>query len=475
MIEVTLGWIADKVNGSLEVAGNDVSAAKSTSIDIVCTDTRKINPGCLFIALVGPNFNAHEFVGEAAAQGAKALLVSQPVDSQLPCILVEDTQAALGSLAAAVKAEVAPKTVGITGSCGKTTVKEMVASILSMRGKVLATIGNFNNEIGVPLTLLDLEADHEYAVVEMGANHLGEIAYTSSLAKPDIATIVNADAAHLEGFGSLFGVARAKSEIFGNLTLAGKAVLNRDSQFFDYWQGKTRSVDCTTFGQGQGQEADFYAEDINLNINGCPDFSLHTPKGNVFVSLPVPGKHNVTNAALAAALAMGVGADLESIKLGLENMRQVKGRLNIKPLTDQVRIIDDTYNANIASANAAIDVLKSFPGKRLCILGDMGELGDKARFYHEQVGQYAKQSGIEHFMSLGVLSQAASDVYEYSGKHFSAVEPLVQYVCDTFAGEQCDVTILVKGSRGARMENVVQALEASSLGKLVRLRRAIAC
>lgn len=473
MIKVDLSWVAEKVKGTLKCAEDAIAAAEKLRVEQVSTDTRTIQPGCLFVALSGANFNAHEFIGQAAEKGAVAAIVSEDIDVPIPLIKVSDTKLALGDLAAAVKASVAPKTVGITGSCGKTTVKEMVASILANRGKVLATKGNFNNEIGVPLTLLDLEPEHEFAVVEMGANHLGEIAYTCSLAKPDVATIVNADAAHLEGFGSLFGVARAKSEIFSGVHEFGAAILNQDSQFYEYWQGKSRHLNCETFSRVP--QANYYPSNVNLNFDGCPEFTLNTPIGSTFVSLPVPGFHNVTNAVLAAGLAINVGADLQSIKMGLENMPQVKGRLNIKSMTNQVRLLDDTYNANIASVNAAIDVLKSFPGRRVVILGDMGELGEKARYYHEQVGEYARKSGIDYFISLGVLSQHASDVFEAKGKHFSDIESLVSYTETLLGNEQCDISILVKGSRGARMENVVSALEGSSLGKLERMRERIAC
>ena len=239
MISVTLRWLAENMGG--ELVGQD------RQITGVSTDTRTLSDGDLFIALVGPNFNGHQFVDTAQQKGATALLVSESVDTSLPYIKVSDTKLALGAMGAAIKAQVSPKTVAITGSSGKTTVKEMVAAILSRRGKVLATKGNFNNDIGVPLTLLRLEADHEFAVMELGANHLGEIAYTTDLVKPDVATIVNAAAAHLEGFGSLLGVARAKSEIFKGLSDQGVAIVNADSQFYDYWQGKLHDAKVLSF------------------------------------------------------------------------------------------------------------------------------------------------------------------------------------------------------------------------------------
>ncbi|MDF2178436.1 UDP-N-acetylmuramoyl-tripeptide--D-alanyl-D-alanine ligase [Aliiglaciecola sp. CAU 1673] len=464
MISVDLNWIATKLKASLQGENRPVGG--------VSTDTRTIKPGDLFVALSGPNFDGHAFAQVAKEKGACAMLVSQPVEIGLPTILVDDTKLALGQLAAAVRDEVPVKTVAITGSSGKTTVKEMVASILSRKGKVLATQGNFNNDIGVPLTLLRLEADHDYAVIELGANHLGEIAYTTSLTKPDAATIVNAAAAHLEGFGSLFGVARAKSEIFKGLPAGGLAVLNGDSQFLQFWQGKLHDLRIQTFSEKQG---DFRASDVILGLDGCAEFEMHTPLGSIHLSLAVPGMHNVANALCAAALAMEVGASLEDVKMGLQQMAQVKGRLNIKQLTNQIKVIDDSYNANVASTQAAIDLLASFSGRRVLVLGDMAELGEKARFYHEEIGQYAKTRGIDNLVSLGVLSQQASDQFEEAGRHFGDVQSVIAHLESLLLQEQRDITILVKGSRSARMERVVSAIEASPLGKLERYRERIAC
>ena len=468
MIPVSLSWVAEQVQGKLLDANQG-----QLTIAGVSTDTRNIQRGDVFIALQGPNFDGHEFVQRAHESGASAAIVTKVLDIALPQIVVDDTKLALGLLAAAVKAEVAPLTVGITGSSGKTTVKEMVAAILSRRGKVLATKGNFNNDIGVPLTLLRLEHDHDFAVIEMGANHLGEIAYTTNLVKPDVATIVNAAAAHLEGFGSLLGVARAKSEIFKGLPGHGLAVLNADSQFYDFWKSKLRLTKIQSFSLESS--TDFYAEDTILGLDGCAQFDLVSPFGRVSVSLSLPGIHNVGNALVAAALAMGVGATLHDVAEGLRFMPHVAGRLQVKQLTNQVKILDDTYNANVASVHAAIDLLASFAGRRVLVLGDMAELGEKSRYYHEQVGNYAKQKGIDQLYTLGVLSQSASDVFASQGKHFSQLETLNDYMLSQLSGEQRDITILVKGSRSAKMERVVTALEQSALGKFERVRERIAC
>ena len=468
MIPVSLSWVTEQVQGKL-LDSNQAELC----IAGVSTDTRHIQRGDLFIALQGPNFDGHKFVQQAKDSGALAAIVAEPLDMELPQIVVEDTKLALGALAAAVKAKVAPLTVGITGSSGKTTVKEMVAAILSRRGKVLATKGNFNNDIGVPLTLLRLEHDHDFAVVEMGANHLGEIAYTSNLVKPDVATIVNAAAAHLEGFGSLLGVARAKSEIFKGLPGHGLAVLNADSQFYDFWKSKLRLTKVQSFSLQTS--SDFYAEDTILGLDGCAQFDLVSPQGRVSISLSLPGLHNVSNALVAAALAIGVGASLNDVAEGLRFMPHVAGRLQVKQLTNQVKILDDTYNANVASVNAAIDLLSSFAGRRILILGDMAELGEKSRYYHEQVGEYAKQKGIDQLYTLGVLSQNASQVFAAKGKHFSQLEALNEFMLSQLRGEQRDITILVKGSRSAKMERVVAAMEQSDLGKFERVRERIAC
>ncbi|MCW8107062.1 UDP-N-acetylmuramoyl-tripeptide--D-alanyl-D-alanine ligase [Alteromonas ponticola] len=467
MIKTKLSWIAQQTNGRLEGQDCDVSN--------ISTDTRTLQHGDIYLALVGDNYNGHAFVQNAKNAGAIAVIASERINTDLPVVYVKDTKLALGELGAAVKREVNPKTIAITGSSGKTTVKEMTAAILSRRGNVLATQGNFNNDIGVPLTLLRLEPHHDFAVMELGANHLGEIAYTTNLVKPDVATIVNAAASHLEGFGSLLGVARAKSEIFKGLDEHGVAILNVDSQFANFWKGKLRYNNVLTFSPDQQNEADFTAQEITIGLNGCAEFELLCPQGQVSIQLNIPGIHNVGNALVAAALALQVGATLDDVRDGLLNMAQVKGRLNVKMLTSQVRLLDDTYNANVASVSAAIDTLASFSGKRVLILGDMAELGEKARFYHEQVGQYALDKGIDTIITLGVLSQCASAVFGPNGYHFSDIDSLIDNLENTLSFEQRDISILVKGSRSSRMERVVTAIEESPVGKLDRRRERIAC
>ncbi|MBT1450508.1 UDP-N-acetylmuramoyl-tripeptide--D-alanyl-D-alanine ligase [Glaciecola sp. XM2] len=457
MIKVSLAWVANAVNGTLST-----QSVQDMTINSVSTDTRTLKPGDLFIALTGENFNGHEYILKALEKGASAVIVSQLVDCPLPTIKVKDTRQALGMLGGAVRDKVNPKTIGITGSSGKTTVKEMVASILSQKGKVLATQGNFNNDIGVPLTLLALNESHEYAVIEMGANHQGEIDYTTMLAKPDVATIVNAAPSHLQGFGSLFGVARAKSEIFKGLDDAGVAILNADSQFYEFWQGKTGSHKVFSYAP-VAETGDYHAINKSLNAEGCGEFELVTPESKVAIRLRVPGEHNIGNAVLAAALSMQVGASQEDVQKGLFAMRNVAGRLNQKSINRNLQVIDDTYNANVASVKAAIDLLVNFSGPRIFVFGDMGELGDQTLDYHQQIGQYAKEKGVDAMLTLGQFSEAASAVMAETGKHCVDVEDAMNQVSSLIdaavQANRVPVTVLVKGSRSAKMERVVAAIE----------------
>ena len=450
MIALTLIELAQAVNG--ELIGENIT------INAIGTDSRALRAGDVFLALQGPNFDGHKFLTQAAELGCSAAIVQKAqADLSIPQIIVKDTHKALGEIGAYVKAKVAPKTVAITGSSGKTTVKEMVAAILSRLGNVLATNGNYNNDIGVPLTLLRLEAQHDFAVVELGANHIGEIAYTSALVKPDVAIINNIAAAHLEGFGDLCGVARAKGEIFSGLTAGGVAIYNQDTQWADKWQWRLTDKKVLRFSCKD--IADCYSQQETLDENGCANFTLTTSLGNTSIKLTVPGHHNVCNAVAAATIALEFGASLDDIRLGLAQMSEVKGRLNLHQLNHQTKLIDDTYNANVESINAASDLLASYSGRRILILGDMGELGGEARRYHQEVGEHAKSNRIDDLLTLGVLSQNASDAF-YQGQqeqsqHFSSKENLLSRLQLLLQGEEQPVTILVKGSRSAHMEYVV--------------------
>lgn len=458
MIEVSLAWVANAIDGQIST-----TSVNEMLIHSVSTDTRNLKKGDLFIALVGANFNGHDYIAKAIERGASAVVASQVVECPLPIIRVKDTLKALGSLAAAVRQAVNPKTIGITGSSGKTTVKEMVASILAQKGKVLATKGNFNNEVGVPLTLLELTHQHQFAVIEMGANHQGEIDYTTMLSRPDAATIVNAAPAHLQGFGSLFGVARAKSEIFKGLNDAGVAVLNTDSQFYEFWQGKSQQHTILTFSPDT-EAGDYHATDRFVNAEGSGEFDLITPSGKVAIRLRIPGAHNIGNAVLAAALAMQVGASLENVQKGLFEMQAVLGRLNVHKLGTNLRVIDDSYNANVASVKAAIDLLVNYKGPSIFVFGDMGELGDQTQMYHQQIGEYAQQKGVDALLSMGQHSHHASQVLGQTGRHCDTIAVLMQHLTSlidaSIAAAKVPVNILVKGSRSAKMERVVTAIEA---------------
>ncbi|MDV6327934.1 UDP-N-acetylmuramoyl-tripeptide--D-alanyl-D-alanine ligase [Idiomarina sp. Sol25] len=452
MLSVSLKWIAEQVEGRL--IGSDCT------IDAVSTDTRTDLTDALFIALKGKNFDAHDFVEQAIDKGAAAVICEKQVDSECRQIIVENSRHALGCLGAAIKAKVAPKTVAVTGSNGKTTVKEMLAAILSIRHPVLATQGNFNNDIGVPLTLLRLQEKHKYAVVELGANHPGEIAYTTDLVKPDVAILNNVSAAHVEGFGSLHGVARAKTEIFRGVGGQGTAITPRDSEFYPCWQRACSDMKWKTFGLSDS--ADVYASDVTLNGEGHPSFTLHLGGETKPLELKLSGRHNVLNALSAAAAASELGISLNDIVAGLQTVEPAQGRLTSIKVSEHLRIIDDTYNASVASTKAALDLLGSYQGYRIFVLGDMGELGADARAYHEDIGEHAIGSGIDNLYSLGVLSQSASEVFNgHGGKHFGSLQSLVESVLQRLTeqtGKQA-VTVLVKGSRSAHMERVVAAIQ----------------
>lgn len=446
MIRLNLSEIAIAVDGQLQ--GEDCA------ISSVTTDTRKISPGDLFIALVGASFDGHQFIEQAQAAGAAAFIVDRPIDSVQPYIVVADTQQALGALGAYVKAQVNPKTVAITGSNGKTTTKEMVAAILAGEGSVLATAGNFNNEIGVPLTLLRLTHEHQFAVIELGANHKGEIAYTCSLTQPDVALINNVMPAHIEGFGSIQGVAEAKSEIFSGLKMHGVAIVNGDSDYLGYWQQHVTEKPLKWFST-QDKHAQVFASDIQLDEQGLASFILHSAQGEQAITLPVPGLHNVSNALAAASLCLELGVSLSSIAAGFAQMQNVKGRLNVHQVRTGLTVIDDTYNANLASAKAATDLLSIYPGFRILVVGDMGELGDEAQMYHQQLGEYALLKGIDAVAAVGELSLHTAKGAASIGYHFGDKAALYIWLSQQIANQEHAISILVKGSRSAQMEEVV--------------------
>lgn len=449
MISVSLSTLVDVLDATL--IGDD------RIINSVSTDTRKIEAGSLFIAIVGDRFDAHDFVDNAAEQGASAVLVSKPLDVSIPQLLVKDTKLALGKLGAWVHLQCDIPTIAITGSCGKTTVKEMVASILSTKGKVLFTAGNFNNDIGVPLTLLRSTPEYDFAVIELGANHIGEIAYTTQLVQPDIAMVNNVAAAHLEGFGSMDGVKQAKGEIYQGLTAGSPAIVNLDSHGEQYWEAVLADKQVTTFSVKESK-ADYFASNIRLSDTGEASFTLQTPQGNIDVQLGIIGQHNVANALAACALSLFMGATLEQVKLGLAQLGMVKGRVEVVELTDSIKLIDDSYNASVPAMKAAADLLNSFDGIRWLILGYMAELGEESLALHRQVGEHAAPFKFEHVLTFGDDAKAISDVCH--GKHFSNHESMIQYIEQQLVKHDTQThTLLVKGANSAGMSKVATALK----------------
>ncbi|CAM8675496.1 UDP-N-acetylmuramoyl-tripeptide--D-alanyl-D-alanine ligase [Leclercia adecarboxylata] len=447
MISVTLSQLATILRA--DVSGDEMS------FDAVTTDTRKITPGCLFVALKGERFDAHDFAEQAKAAGAGALLVSRKLDIDLPQAVVKDTRLAFGELAAWVRQQVPTRVVALTGSSGKTSVKEMTAAILTQCGNTLYTAGNLNNDIGVPMTLLRLTREHEFAVIELGANHQGEIAWTVSLTQPEAALVNNLAAAHLEGFGSLEGVAKAKGEIYTGLPANGIAIMNADNNDWLNWQSVIGDRKTWRFSPNAAN-SDFTANNIHVTSHGT-EFTLQTPTGNVEVLLPLPGRHNIANALAASALAMAVGAPLSAIKSGLANLKAVPGRLFPIPLAENKLLLDDSYNANVGSMTAAVQVLSEMPGYRVMVVGDMAELGDESEACHQQVGEAAKASGIDRVLSAGHLSNFISQASGV-GEHFADKAALIARL-KALVAEQQIVTVLVKGSRSAAMEEVVHALQ----------------
>lgn len=448
MICLSLSLLSQELNGRLLGGDRDIRN--------VCSDSRFISDNSLFVALKGERFDGHDFARLAHKNGARALLVSRELPLDIPQILVSDTQKAMGEIGAYLKALINIKSVALTGSNGKTSVKEMVASILSQQHKVLYTAGNFNNEVGVPLTLLRLEGDEEFGVFELGANHAGEINYTSSLVKPDVALVNNVASAHLEGFGSLAGVAQAKAEIFNHLSVNGTAVINADDDFSSVMREAASQFAQLSFGIDS--EADVKASDLESDNRGRYKFKLNYLETSVFVSLPLSGRHQVNNALAATAICLSLGLALEEILVGLASIEPVKGRMLPLEL-GRVRIIDDSYNANPASVNAAIDWLQEVDGFRCLVLGDLGELGDNAPRLHAELGEYAKNQGINALFSLGQLSEHTSCAF--GGQHSNELAPLILRLINMINQLQGDVTVLVKGSRSAGMERVVEALKVA--------------
>jgi UDP-N-acetylmuramoyl-tripeptide--D-alanyl-D-alanine ligase len=446
---------------SLSEAAQAVQAqqrGRDTVFHRVCTDSRQTIQGDLFVALRGEHFDGHRFVGSAWGQGAVAAVVDHEGDwdSTVPQLMVDNTKGALGRLAAYWRNRFSIPVVAITGSNGKTTVKEMLAEILHQacdpyaKTAVLATRGNLNNDIGLPLTLLELRAGHHYAVLEMGANHPGEIGYLSRIARPNMALVNNAGPAHLEGLESVARVAQEKGDIYSGLMPGGTAILNADDPHAQLWRSQAAPHPVWDFGikNPAAVRADFTLDSRTSTVR------IDSSAGHVEAHLAVPGIHNVYNALAAAAAALALHISSEAVGRGLAQFTGVKGRLQRRLGVHGATLIDDTYNANPASVHAAISVLASCPGKKILVLGDMGELGGQGRLLHEHVGTEAKRSGINRLFTLGELSAAATESFGRGAQHFETIEQLLAELENLL---DSGTTVLVKGSRFMQMERVIKS------------------
>ena len=445
---LTLAGLAKQLQGQLQ--GTDVS------FHSVSTDTRSIEPGEAYLALVGERFDGNDFIQQAESKGAAAAIVSRLAESNLPLLKVENTHNALASIARENRSRSDAKVIALTGSQGKTTVKEMLAAILQRSAPTLYTQANLNNTIGVPLTLLKLESSHRFAVLEMGANAAGEIAFSVAAALPNIALITNASDAHIEGFGSLQGIVRAKGEILDLLGKDGTAILNADDPNVNEWIMRAGESDIVLFSYGNddGRSA-YFAKQVTLAENGRVSFTLHSPLGMVEVTLQMLGKHNIVNAIAAAAAAIEAGASLDNVRDGLSAVAPVPGRMNPLHGVNGSYLIDDTYNASPSSFRAAVDVLMTCRTKKVLVAGDMRELGPDELAAHADVGRYARDAGVDELLAVGELSRETVDAFGNGARHFESQEQLIN-ACKAMASNQ--MTFLVKGSRGARMDRVVTAL-----------------
>ena len=440
----TLATAADFVHGRLHGADRAFNG--------VSTDTRTLRQGELFVALQGPNFDGCDYVGQAHDKGAAGALVPRLVDEAIAQIAVEDSRRALGELGAAWRQQLSPIVVGITGSNGKTTLKELTAACLATAAPTLATHGNLNNDIGMPLMLTRIEEHHRFAVLEMGANHVGEIAYLTALARPDIVAITNAGDAHLEGFGSRDGVARGKGEILCGETRPKVAILNADDHYFEYWSKLVEDTQLITFGIDA--DADVHARNVAA-ANGGSRFDLHLPGGDIEVTLALSGRHNVRNACAAAAIATAVGVDIADIKAGLESVQPVEGRLRRIEGVGGTTVYDDSYNANPVSVVAAAEFLAALPGHNVIVLGDMGELGDDAARLHAETGAKVRDAGIPRLLATGELSRNTVEAFGEGASWHADVDDLAARLKSELTE---GMNVLVKGSRFMRMERVVDRL-----------------
>jgi UDP-N-acetylmuramoyl-tripeptide--D-alanyl-D-alanine ligase len=421
----------------------------------VTIDTRKVQAGDLFVAIKGERVDGHDFLADAMARGAAAALVTRKVDSPLPQVVVDDTALALGDLASAMRAQSNVRVIGITGSNGKTTVKTLTASILSRHGRTHVNAGNYNNELGLPLTLLAMPQDTEFAVLEMGAGKPGDIAYLAAIARPDISLVNTIAPAHLERMGSVEGVAETKGALYQALPVDGVAIINADDAFASFFAGLAGSRRQLRFGLTH--KADIGADIVDQRVDGS-HFVLSTPVGDADVHLPLAGRHNIANALAAASIALALDVPLDTIVEGLEQVPGVAGRLQLERMPAGWTLIDDSYNANPGSVGAAIDTLALADGERWLVLGDMAELGDNAMALHAGIGERARQQGIDRMFAVGPLSAAAIKAFGERGEHYADKAALTAALKQQL---HSGVTCLIKGSRSAGMDQVVAALRGS--------------
>ena len=422
----------------------------------MCTDTRTLQAGDLFVALQGENFDGNGFVEQAVNDGAAAVVVNRPPQNPVAYLLVDDTRQALGLIARENRRRFSGAVVALTGSAGKTTCKEMIAAILAECGPVLATRGNLNNEIGVPLTLLNINPQHQYAVIEMGASRPGDIAYLMQFAEPSVALVTNAMPAHMASFGSLEAIVKTKGEIFEHLAADSVAVINIDDAGSAQWQQQAAGQQLVHFSQSN-PSADVYAENIQLRSSGDTTFTLQTTDGEADIQLSLLGEHNVVNAVAAAATAMAAGANLEEVARGLASVDAVAGRLKAIRLPTMT-VIDDSYNASPGSVMAAIDVLAAFPARRCLLLATMGELGADAERLHLQVATYAKEKGIEQLILVGEFADLMAQAFGDMASSFNDFDELLPQLNQPLTAD----VVLVKGSRFTQMERAVDALVKAS-------------
>ena len=432
-------------------AVDGVHFGNNSWIHDVSTDSRNITNDCLFVALRGERFDGHEFVNDAYGLGAAGALVDQQMKVDIPQVVVDDTGIALGRLAADWRSKFKAPLIAVTGSNGKTTVKEMIGGILGEEAPTLISKGNFNNAVGLPLSLLRFRESHRFAVVEIGMNQIGEIAYLSDIARPDIAVITNAGSAHLEYLQSVEQVAVEKGSLMNGLGDDGIAVLNRDDKQFENWKKQADGRRVISFGLSE--QADVHVQFETLSFGS--KLHLRTPVGAIEAKLKLAGVHNTINAAAAVAAAIGAGIDTKQIQAGLEKMQAVSGRLQPKKHHAGGNLIDDTYNANPDSVSAALKVLSEVSGDRRLVIGDMFELGEDADDFHRQIGRQAREAGIGRLYAVGTLSKNAVLEFGRGGRHYENQDDLIR---DLEKQIDSQTTILVKGSRGMRMENVVNVL-----------------